>query len=98
MQAQAAVAQTSVATPQGLRLAQASVPKGQPHSTNTTYMNKEVRHLDSTSTPDVYPFCIIISKLADVSNNNTFGVLIRRNSGRHRLQREKSERLQLRRE
>ncbi|KAJ8632270.1 hypothetical protein MRB53_025606 [Persea americana] len=40
-QAQAAVAQTSVATPQGLRLAQASVPKGQPHSTNTTYMNKE---------------------------------------------------------
>lgn len=43
MQAQAAVAQTPVATPQGLRLAQASVPKGQPHSTTTTYMNKEVR-------------------------------------------------------
>lgn len=45
MQAQAAVAQTSVATPQGPRLAQASVPKGQPHSTSNTYMNKEVRHL-----------------------------------------------------
>lgn len=43
MQAQAAVVQAPVATPQGQRLAQASVPKGQSHSTSTAYMTKEVR-------------------------------------------------------